>query len=97
MPKKIDGLVLAEVHVMCRQSTKRILEIASAAVAAQIEPLLLIDIDAELLILHVVQILQNILYLLQMISIVVQFVVHGIEWSVHFQTYYVAWLDLRID
>lgn len=78
------ALILTESQMLCGHPPQGVLHVTAAALAAQVEPLLMIDFLADRVVIVVVEPFQQILNLLQMISVVFEFVVAGIQCGVNF-------------
>ena len=90
-------LVLTEAELMERHATQRILQIGLTAIAAKVVALLLVNVLADPFVLDVVEPIENILYFLQVIVLIVGLVLHRIESRVNLHANDVTQLLLRID
>ena len=80
----ISTSVFAEVRLCRRTTAKRSAKELLSTVGAEVEPHLLIDVVADLIVLGVIQSFENVLDFLEMILIAIKTVFHRIERGINF-------------
>jgi hypothetical protein len=89
--------VLTETEFLAYGSSQRVFDVLLAALGAEVETLLVVDVVSHLLVVIVVEVFENVLDFLQVVAIVVKFLADRIQRGVDFDANDVAKFREGVD